>query len=124
MNKNILQNPMIKGAIIVLITSILSLTTNYPETSIAWAVFGWSTLGTLILYFGQSIALPGTSATGEINGKDLLKALLVALGNAISTWAANVAEGQPINIKALILTMVGLGATYILKQWQTPQPKG
>lgn len=123
MNKNVLKNPVIKGAIIVLLTSIMSLTTNYPETSIAWAVFGWSTLGTLVLYFGQSLIVPSTSATGQINGVDLLKALLVAAGNAISTWAANAAEGQAVNVKSLILTMIGLAAGYMLKQWQTPQQK-
>lgn len=123
MNKNVLNNPMVKGAIIVLLTSILSITTNYPETGTAWAVFGWTTLGTLILYFGQSIIVPGTSATGEINWRDILKGLLVAGGNAISTWAANAAEGSAINVKSLILTMVGLVAGYILKQWQTPAPK-
>lgn len=123
MNKNVLNNPLVKGAIIIILTAALGLTTNYPETSLSWKVLGFTTLGTLAVYFAQSIIVPGTSATGQLNALDLLKGLLVAIGNGLSTWAANAAESSVINVKSLVITMIGLFAAYILKQWQTPSPK-
>lgn len=118
-----LNNPVIKGGIILLLTALLSLTSNWPETKIQWEVFAFTTLGTLMLYFAQSSFFPSTSESGQLNGKDLLKGLLVAAGNALSTWGANAMEGTAINVKALVISMVGLFAGYLLKQWQSTAPK-
>lgn len=118
-----LQNPVIKGAIILLLTSVLSLATNMPADNVAWSVFGITTLGTMIGYFAQSSLFPATSETGQLNGKDLLKGLLVALSNGLSTWAATGIEGTTLNWKTLLITTIGIFAGYILKQLGTTVPK-
>lgn len=118
-----LNNPVLKGAIILLLTSILTLTTNLPESGTQWMVFAFATFGTLALYFAQSKIFPSTSQTGQLDIKDIAKGLLVSLGNALSTWAATAAEGTAINWKSLIITMIGLFAGYLLKQYQTESPK-
>jgi len=118
-----LQNNVVKGAVMLILTSILSLTTNFPEGNTAWLVFIFTTIGTLAAYFAQSQLFPATSETGQLNGKDIIKGLLVAVGNALSTWGATAVEGTAINWKSLIISMIGLFAGYLIKQWNTPSPK-
>ena len=118
-----LNNKVLKGAIILLLTSILSITTNFPETSTAWLVFAFTTLGTLLGYFAQSALFPSTSETGQLNLKDVMKGLLLSLSNALITWGATAVEGTAINWKSLIITMVGLFAGYLLKNFNTEAPK-
>jgi hypothetical protein len=118
-----LNNPVIKGAIMLLLTSILSLTTNFPETSTAWYVFGFSVAGTLAIYFAQSQFFPASSMQGQVNGLDLLKGVLISAGSALSTWVSTAVEGTVINWKSLIITMIGLFCGYLIKQWQTVSPQ-
>jgi hypothetical protein len=118
-----LNNPVIKGALMLLLTSILSMATNMPADNSAWTVFGLTTLGTMIGYFAQSSLFPATSETGQLNGKDLLKGLLVALSNGLSTWAATAIEGTVLSWKTLLITTVGMFAGYVLKQLGTTAPK-
>jgi len=118
-----LNSPVIKGGIMLLLTSILMLTTNFPEGNTEWLVWLFTTIGTLLLYFAQSTIFPASSLQGQINGLDLLKGLFIAAGNALSAWGANAVEGTTIDWKSLIITMVGLFAGYLIKQWQTPSPK-
>lgn len=118
-----LNNPLVKGAIMLLLTSILSLTTNMPADNTAWMVFGITTLGTMIGYFAQSSLFPSTSESGQLNGKDLLKGFLVALSNGLSTWVATGIEGTVLNWKTLLITTIGIFAGYIVKQLSSPAPK-
>lgn len=115
-----LNNPVIKGAIMLALTSILMLSTNFPENNTEWLVWTFTTLGTLLLYFAQSKIFPASSLQGQINGLDLIKGLFISTGNALSAWASNAVEGTTIDWKSLIITMVGLFAGYLIKQWQTP----
>ena len=114
-----LNNKVVKGAIILLLTSILSISTNFPQTGTQWIVFTFATLGTLLGYFAQSALFPSASELGQLNLKDVIKGLLVSLSNALSTWAATAVEGTSINWGSLIVTMMGLFAGYLLKQYQT-----
>lgn len=118
-----LQNTLVKGALMLALTSILSALTNLPETGTDWLVFLFTTVGTLAGYFAQSALFPTTSETGQLNGKDLLKALLVALSNGLSTWGATLVEGQAIEWKGLLVSMVGIFAGYLLKNLNTAAPK-
>ena len=114
------SNPIIKGGIMLLLTSFLSLLTDFPATSIDWYVFVFTTLGTIFLYFAQSGFFPTTSQTGEVNLKDLLKALLVALGNGLSSFASTTMAGGVIEWKPLFLSMGGMFLGYLIKQYSTP----
>jgi hypothetical protein len=118
-----LNNNVVKGAIMILLASILSITTNFPETGQGWLIFSLSTLGTMLVYFGQSALFHSTSETGQLNGSDILKALLVSFGNGLSTYLSQLGVGEPIHWKALIISMIGMFAGYLIKQWQTPSPK-
>lgn len=118
-----LNNTVVKGAIMLLLTSILSLVTAMPADGTAWLVFGLTTAGTMIGYFAQSSLFPATSETGQINVKDLLKGLLISLANGLSTWVSTIVTGTVLNWKTLIITVIGMFAGYILKQFSTPAPK-
>ena len=118
-----LNNPITKGLLMLALTSILSLARNMPADNSAWIVFTLTTLGTMIGYVAQSNLFPSTSQTGQLDGKDLLKGLLVALSNGLSTWAATAIEGTALNWKTLIVTTLGMFAGYVLKQLGTTAPK-
>lgn len=123
MNKNILNNSLVKGALIILLTSLTGIFANMPETPHKWAIFWITTIGTILVYFGQSIILPGTSSDGTINLRDMLKGLILSAGNGISNYFATNGSDEKIDWNKLIMAMAILFAGYLLKQWQTPQPK-
>lgn len=118
-----LNSPIIKGAIMLLLTSLLSVLTNLPTDVHSWTIIGLTTLGTLLIYFGQSFALPSSSESGQLNGKDFLKGLIVAAGNGISTYISSIAEGTPVQWGKLATSVAVLFIGYLIKQWATPSPK-
>lgn len=118
-----LNNSVTKGAIILFLTSLLSILTKWPETGTAWIVFGITTVGTMCGYFAQSSLFPSTSDSGQINSSDLWKGLLVSLSNSISTWIATVLTSTILDWKNLGITFAGMFIGYILKNLSTPQPK-
>lgn len=118
-----MNNTVVKGALMLLLTSLLSVLTSMPDTPTKWLLFGITTIGTLAGYFAQSSLFPSTSETGQINGKDILKGLLISFANCVSTWVATLATETAINWNSLIVTMAGMFIGYLLKQMGTPAPK-
>lgn len=115
----------IKSIIITLITLVATTlsTTGLPATTIAWEILGITTLGTLLGYIGQSLALPSTSVFGDLNLNDLVKGALVTLSNFLASLAASWATSTSIN---WVETLSGAGLVlvmYFVKQLAT-KPTG
>jgi len=118
-----INQPVIKGAIILLLTSLLSILTNMPQDGTGWLIFGLTTVGTMAGYFAQSAFFPATSDAGQVNGKDLLKGFLVSIGNALSSIGATEIAGQSLNWKAILISFAGIFVGYLLKQFKSDVPK-
>lgn len=123
MNKNILQNPLIKGALIILLTSLTGIFANMPENPHKWTIFWLTTVGTILVYLGQSILLPSNSTDNAINLRDVLKGLILSVGNGIINYFATNSNDEKIDWNKLVMAMVVMFSGYLLKQWQTPAPK-
>lgn len=123
MNKNILNNPIVKGVLIIILTSLTTVLTNMPEDPHKWSIF-WITLtGTVCVYIAQSFALPANSSSGEVNWRDIFKSVLFSIGNGITSYFATVGYDNKADWNKLGVSMLVLFLGYILKQWQTPAPK-
>ena len=114
-------NLLLKG---ILITAIAFLaqtisTNGLPSTSIAWQVEGFTLLGTIIIYVSQSLIIPTSSNQLGINWQDLVKGLLVSLGNFLSGVGASYVVNAAIDYKAMATAAVMLLITYLAKQFIT-----
>ena len=118
-----LNNSVVKGALMLLLTSLLSVITHLKDDTFSWVLFGLVTAGTMLGYFAQSAWFPATSDSGQINLKDILKGLFVSGSNAISTWAATVVTGVKLDWGELGITVAGMFIGYLLKQFNTEAPK-
>ena len=78
-----------------------------------------TTLGTLLVYLGQSAIFPTTSEAGQINGKDFLKGLIVAVGNGISAYISTLISGTPVEWGKLGISIAVLFVGYLIKQGGT-----
>lgn len=118
-----LQNQWVKGLLMIILTTLLAIFTKFPENGTQWLVIGLTTVGTIAVYLAQSNFFPASSESGQINARDIFKGLLVAAGNAISTFVAELSTGTAISWKALFLSMGGLFVSYLIKNLLTPAPK-
>lgn len=115
------MTPTLKGIIMTLLSCIVSaIATGIPTTAIAWEITGISVLGTMAVYVGQSFAFPSTSILNQWDLKDLIKGVLVTLGNGLSTWAASEITSTSVNWKNLLIGMGVMLLGYLSKQFKTP----
>jgi len=111
-----------KGLLMTIVTFVAtSITTSgMPETALAWQILGITTVGTVIGYIAQSVALPSTSILGMMNLRDLLKGGLLAISNMLSGFAASAITSTAIDWKALLTSMGMVLVAYFIKQFATP----
>ena len=119
MNKSLLKG-LVMTAIVVIASAIA---TAFPETLSQWEALGITLVGTLVGYFGQSYAFPSTSFLGDVNSRDFLKGLMVALANLLSSLGAAAATSTVIDWKDIAKSILIVFSGYIVKQLASPAPK-
>ena len=120
MNKLLIKSLIMTGLSFVAASITAS---GLPATGLAWQVLGLTTLGTMLGYLAQSKMFPSTSTAGQVDLKDLGKALLVSASGALSGWGASAVSHTAIDWKQLLTGIVVLFMGYISKQYFTPEPK-
>lgn len=112
-------------SVVMLIITILATTiteTGFPEGA-EWIVLGISTVGTVLVHVGQSLVLPTNTIVGDLNGRDLLKGGIVALGNFLAQFAASHIPTVTIDWGMMVQSAAMVFIMYILKQIATPVTK-
>ncbi|MBC7510883.1 MAG: hypothetical protein H7320_19380 [Ferruginibacter sp.] len=125
------MNKLTKGlfmTIVVFIATTIS-TTGIPVSSLAWEVLGITSVGTVMGYLAQSALFPTTSIAGTIDFTDILKGMLVAVANVLSTVGAVIILHGSLDWKALGGSVITVLVAYFAKQFVTkpadtpvPQP--
>ena len=112
-------------SVVMLIITIIATTiteTGFPEGA-EWIVLSISTLGTALVHIGQSLALPTNTIAGDLNGRDLIKGGIVALGNFLAQFAASHIPAVEIDYGMMAQSAAMVFIMYILKQLATPPAK-
>jgi hypothetical protein len=80
-----------KGLVMAIVTLLANTvaSTGLPATGTAWAVFGITTVGTVLIYLAKNAVFPSVSVLGQLDLQDLLSGLFLALGAGVSNWAAD-----------------------------------
>jgi hypothetical protein len=111
---------LLMSAIIFLSTALAS---GFPATKIQWAFLGLTLMGTMIGYLTQSALFPSTSVLGDLNLKDVLKTLLIAVSNVLSSLGAAAVTSTHVDWGEIGKSILTLTIGYIAKQLVTPAPK-
>ena len=90
---------------------------------INWAYVGIATLGFTVIYVAKNFFMPSDSDPGTINWRDLVSGLIVAMGMAISSFAASIITLGFIDWKALGLAVLYAVIGYFGKTIPSPQSK-
>jgi hypothetical protein len=114
MNTTVLKGLIM--AVIALVASTIS-TSGFPATAIGWEILGITVVGTILVYLGKNAIAPSTSAIGTINVGDLISGAVVAIGSALSSWAAAAITATTLDWKALLIAAGTAGGTYLLSKF-------
>lgn len=95
-------------------------TTGLPTTPTGWIVLGITAAGTTIIYLAKNWVFPSTSVLGNLNIWDFVSGIAIAIGSALSSWAASVVTSTPINWSDLGHLMIVVILGYFGKQFATP----
>ena len=100
--------------LIMAIVGFLASTISDIEV-INWAYVLITTIGFTAIYFGKNYWMPSTSEGGSVNGRDIWSGLLIAVGMAISSFAASIITTGMVDWKALIISTIGAVVGYFTK---------
>ena len=113
------MNKVTKGlfmTIVVFIATTIS-TTGIPASTLTWEVLGITCTGTVLGYIAQSAIFPTTSFQGTIDFTDILKGMLVAVANVLSTIGAVIITHGSLDWKALGGSVLTVLVAYFTKQF-------
>lgn len=111
---------LIMTAIVFLSTALAA---GFPANKMQWIVFGLVFIGTMAGYISQSALFPSTSVQGDLNGKDVLKLLFIAVSNVLSSLGAAAITQTEFNWGEIAKSIILLTVGYLAKQVITPAPK-
>ena len=115
------MNNLTKGlfmTIVVFIATTIS-TTGIPAGALAWQVLGITSIGTVMGYIAQSTLFPTSSIVGTIDLKDILKGMLVAVANVLSSIGAVIILHGSLDWKAIGGSVLTVLVAYFAKQFIT-----
>jgi len=104
---------ILKGLLMALVGSTLATLTTNP---IVWSIVIVTVIGTALVYIGKNAipALQSTAPEGELNWVNILSALLIGAGTAITSGIASIAGSGHIEWTLLWHTVVGVVSTYLV----------
>lgn len=105
-------NAFWKGLIMSVIGFTVTLFTGSETVSFAYAAI--ATLGFTTVYFIKNFAMPSISVMGNIDLRDALSGVILAVGMALSSYAAQVLTGE-FSWKTLGLAVGGAVVGYLGK---------
>lgn len=108
--------------IITFIATTIS-TSGFPAITAGWIILGVTTVGTTLVYIAKNWVFPSVSIFGNIDLRDVLSGLILAIGAGVSDWAGHVIAGVVIDWHSLWVTVGSITAAYFVKIFATPKPK-
>lgn len=115
------MNNLVKGlfmTIVVFIATTIT-TTGIPASTLSWEILGITSLGTVMGYIAQSTLFPTSSVVGTIDFKDILKGMLVAVANVLSSIGAVIILHGSLDWKAIGGSVLTVLVAYFAKQFVT-----
>lgn len=113
-----------KGLIVTIITILAnSLSAGWPASGLQYEILGITMGGSLLVYFGQSFVLPATSVSNYLNGLDYVKGALVAVGSALSSFAASAITATVIDWTVVLKLVASTFIMYLAKNFMSQPPK-
>lgn len=88
-------------------------TTGLPATGAAWGVLGITALGMVLTYIAKNAVFPSVSIYGNIDLRDVLSGLIMALGTAVSNWVGTIIVGMAIDWKSFLTMVIAAAVTYL-----------
>lgn len=107
-------NAFWKG-LIMAIVGFIATTISQDIEGINFAYIAIATAGFTVYYIGKNAFFQSNSEPGKINLKDLISGILLALGMAVSSFAASVITLGHIDWRALWIAVVGAVIGYFTK---------
>lgn len=118
------MNTFTKGLIVTIITILAnSLAAGWPASALQYEILGITMAGSLLVYFGQSFILSATSAANSLNWLDMLKGALVAVGSALSSFAASAITATVIDWTVVLKLVASTFIMYLAKNFMSQPPK-
>jgi len=102
-----------KGLIMAVVGFIATTLSDLESFNLAYVAI--STIAFTVIYIGKNYIWPSTSEGGVINWQDILSGLIVAVGMAISSFAASIITTGAIDWKALAIAVIGAIVGYFGK---------
>jgi hypothetical protein len=102
--------------LVALIATTVS-TSGLPSTQTGWLIFGITVLGTVLTYVAKNAAFPSTSLFGNVDLKDVASGLILALGSALSSFAASTVTGTPVDWHSLTTLITTVVVGYFAKNF-------
>ena len=93
-------------------STLATLTTN----PIIWSIVIVTVIGTALVYIGKNAipSLQSTAPEGELNWVNILSALLIGIGTAITSGIASIAGAGHIEWTLLWHTVLGVVTSYLV----------
>ena len=118
-----MKNNHLKGLLMTVIAFVAAYKGDNIEAGINWGYVLISTIGISVVYIGKNALFQSTSEPGVLNWRDALSGLIVAVGAAISSFAASVISIGEIDWKALIAAVIAVIVGYFGKTFATNSGK-
>lgn len=115
----------IKMLLMFLITAVAGIfaQSGLPTTTIAWEILGITLTGTMFTYIAKNLISPSTSVPGTLNIADIVSGIILAVGTALSDFAASAITSTAI-VWTEVAKMVGVVVVgYFAKTLFSAQPK-
>lgn len=113
-----MKNNFIKGLIMAIVAFAASaISDGLAAGTLNWLYIVITSLGIVLTYIGKNAAFKSVSQIGTIDWLDGLSGLILALGTAISAFAASVIASGAIDWKALLIAVVTTTLGYLSKNF-------
>jgi len=114
-----MKNDFLKGLIMTVIAFIAAYISDNIEAGLNFGYVLISTIGITVVYIGKNALFQSNSVKGTLNWRDALSGLIIAIGTAISSYAASIIITGEIDWKALITAVVAVIVGYFGKTFAT-----
>lgn len=114
----------LKTWVMVGITTLAALLSEgFPKTTIGWQIVGITFAGTMLVYIAKNVLWPSQSKPGDLDWRDVISGLIMAVGSALSNWGATAAVGEAINWGSLWTLVISVTVGYLVKTFAQQKPK-
>ena len=102
----------LKGLLMTLIGVFVAAWSQQP---VVWSVLAITLIGTALTYIGKNAIVPlqSDSPPGTLNWKNILSALLIAIGSGVTEAVATIAGTGVINWNLLLKVVLSVTFTYL-----------